>query len=83
VPMFFPDDDIDELFELIAMGLSLKRARACVVCRVTRRGGGGERRLLWNWRVDVVVMVGCRGRRRRVCLDPPRQRRPLTGKIGR
>jgi IS30 family transposase len=84
VPKFFPADDVDELLELIASGLSLERAGACV--GVSRDSAGR-----W-WRasspVELTIRRGFHGGLPGSAApqvpgaagpdDPPRQRRPLT-----
>ena len=84
MPKFFPDDDVDELFELIAMGMSLERAGACV-------GVSPQSAARW-WRACSPMELQIRGGRRGGLLgsaganvpgalgpdDPPRRRRPLT-----
>ena len=81
---FFPDDDVDELFELIALGLPLERAAACV--GVSRASAGR-----W-WRasspMELQIRRGFHGGLSGSAAasvpgalgpdDPPRQRRPLT-----
>ena len=83
MPKFFPDDDVDELFELIASGVSLERAAGCV--GVSPQSAGR-----W-WRASAPMELQIRHGRgglsgnaaARVpgalgADDPPRQRRPLT-----
>jgi len=84
VPKFFPDDDVDELFELVAAGMSLERAAACVgVSRVSagrwwsgsspvelRMQDGRHGGLPGSAAAQVPGALGPE--------DPPRQRRPLT-----
>ena len=81
---FFAEDDVDELFELIAAGLPLERAAACV--GVSRASAGR-----W-WRASAPVNLQIRGGRHGGLAgsaaarvpgglgpdDPPRRRRPLT-----
>jgi len=84
VPKFFPDDDVDELFELIALGLPLERAAACV--GVSHQSAGR-----W-WRASCPVELQMRPGRHGGLSgsgpasvpgalgpdDPPWRRRPLT-----
>jgi IS30 family transposase len=88
VPKFFPDDDVEELLELMALGMSAERAAVCV-------GVSPQSAARW-WRASCpVVLQGqleLRGGRHGGLPgsaapsvpgalgpeDPPRQRRPLT-----
>jgi transposase, IS30 family len=85
MPKFFPDDDVDELFELIAMGMSLERAAACVgVSRVSagrwweasspmelQMRGGRSGGLSGSAAASVPGAMGPD--------ESPRQRQPVTG----
>jgi hypothetical protein len=55
VPKFFPDDHVDELFELVALGMPLGRAAACV--GVSHQSAGR-----W-WRASCPVELQIQTRR--------------------